>query len=975
MSDQASERFYPDFPNLVAALQWWSKKAPSRLAVTFLSDGETETARLTYNELDREVRSAAATIQQIADPGSHVLLCFPSALDFLITYLGCLYARVIAVPVYAPGNKRRLARLQAIAADSEAIAALTDRRTASKVREATRLLGVPLLSVDAIGSQATARWHPSEITPDDIAFLQYTSGSTAIPKGVMVAHGNLAANVRMIGDALSNHPGTRVVTWLPIYHDMGLIGTVLMPLWQGLSTVIMPPTSFIQDPMRWLRAISKYRATATAGPNFGYELCCRHANDDDFSHLDLSSLEVACNGSEQVREGTIEAFYRIFGPVGFQRSAFFPCYGLAEATLYVSGHHLGPNSGILIDKASLELGKITPTGCEAGSQKVMSCGYLREGESVAIVDPIVMRECSSGEVGEIWLAGDHITKGYWNKVDVTAATFGETLPGRGEATFLRTGDLGFVHEDQLFVTGRMKDLIVIYGRNHYPQDIEVTVEDRPAIRASSSVAIYLERDGIEGIGVVAEVVRTRLNNDDLMDIARSISNDIWAEHEVSVFQVVFVKPGSLPKTPNGKLQRAHTRDLLLRNDLAEICRWPQALKEFSRESQDLSSAEFGEPSKYTEPVPGVAANVERGSAADEAERPLEFSLFYFSSNDAEFSEGKYRLLIEGAKFADTHDFTAVWVPERHFHPFGGLYPNPSVLASALAMVTERIRLRAGSVVLPMHHPVRVAEEWAVVDNLSGGRVDLSLAAGWNPNDFVLAPDNYEQRYDLLFSGMDTIRQLWGGGTVMLPGGKGQEVPIRVYPQPRQTDLATWITCSGGRQRFVQAGEHGANVLTALLFQSVPELADKITAYRAARAQHGHDPAAGHVTLMLHTFVGRELENVRQVVRAPFIKYLESSMDLWWKDHGRLADVQPQQFEEILAHAFERYFQTSALFGTPQTCAGFLTRLRQAGVNEIACLIDFGIDFDTTMHGLQELDLLRRLQQVPSLPDWCETPDV
>jgi natural product biosynthesis luciferase-like monooxygenase protein len=353
------------------------------------------------------------------------------------------------------------------------------------------------------------------------------------------------------------------------------------------------------------------------------------------------------------------------------------------------------------------------------------------------------------------------------------------------------------------------------------------------------------------------------------------------------------------------------------------------------------------------------------TAANGKERPLEFSLFYFSSNEAEFSEGKYRLLIEGAKFADTHGFTAVWVPERHFHPFGGLYPNPSVLAAALAMVTERVRLRAGSVVLPMHHPVRVAEEWAVVDNLSGGRVDLSLAAGWNPNDFVLAPDNYEQRYDLLFSGMDTIRELWRGGTVTLPGGQGQEVPIRVYPQPRQADLTTWITCSGGRRRFVQAGEHGANVLTALLFQDLTELADKIAAYRAARAQHGHDPAAGHVTLMLHTFVGEEIEQVRRAVRAPFIEYLESSMDLW-RNRGRLADMQPQERDELLARAFERYFQTSALFGTPQTCAPFLARLRQAGVNEIACLIDFGVDVDTTMHGLQELDVLRQLQQVPAM---------
>ena len=338
---------------------------------------------------------------------------------------------------------------------------------------------------------------------------------------------------------------------------------------------------------------------------------------------------------------------------------------------------------------------------------------------------------------------------------------------------------------------------------------------------------------------------------------------------------------------------------------------------------------------------------------------MEFSLFYFSSNEAEYIEDKYRLLLEGARFADMNDFDAVWLPERHFHKFGGLYPNPSVLASALAMTTRRIRLRAGSVVLPMHHPVRVAEEWAVVDNLSGGRVDLSLAAGWNSNDFVLAPDAFDNRDDLLLSGLETLRRLWRGEAVTLPGGAGREVSIRVYPQPRQPELTTWITCTGRVQRFVQAGEHGANVLTALLHQSVEELAEKIAAYRHARAQYRNDPSAGHVTLMLHTFVGENLDDVRRVVRAPFIEYLESSMDLWWKGPGRLADLPERRRENLLARAFERYFQVGALFGTPETCSKFVSILRHAGVDEIACLIDFGTDFDTTMRGLKQLNVLRQ----------------
>lgn len=355
----------------------------------------------------------------------------------------------------------------------------------------------------------------------------------------------------------------------------------------------------------------------------------------------------------------------------------------------------------------------------------------------------------------------------------------------------------------------------------------------------------------------------------------------------------------------------------------------------------------------------ISPEDQRSASVDQ---PMQFSLLYFSSNEAEPGDRKYQLLLEGAKFADQHGFTAVWLPERHFHAFGGLYPNPSVLASALAMVTERIRLRAGSVVLPMHHPVRVAEEWAVVDNLSRGRVDIAFAAGWNPNDFVLAPTSYSSRYELLFAGMDTIKQLWSGATVTLPNGVNREAQVRIYPSPRQPALTTWITCSGSEERFIQAGERGANVLTALLFQDLDELAKKIAAYRKARVEHGHDPATGHVTLMLHTFVGADMSEVRRIVRDPFITYLESSVDLWQHASKALADMTPSERDEVLGFAFERYFRTSALFGTPQTCQAFIQNLTAIGVDEVASLIDFGVDADVTLDALHQLNDLRELCQ-------------
>ncbi|AUX29426.1 MULTISPECIES: MupA/Atu3671 family FMN-dependent luciferase-like monooxygenase [Sorangium] len=337
---------------------------------------------------------------------------------------------------------------------------------------------------------------------------------------------------------------------------------------------------------------------------------------------------------------------------------------------------------------------------------------------------------------------------------------------------------------------------------------------------------------------------------------------------------------------------------------------------------------------------------------------MDFSLLFFSSNEADFADDKYRLFFETSKLADARGFKAIWAPERHFHAFGGLYPCPSLLCGALAMVTRRIRLRAGSVVLPMDHPIRVAEQWSVVDNLSGGRVDVAFATGWNPNDFVLAPESYEDRVALLFSRILTVKALWCGEGVSFPNGKGEMASVRLYPQPKQPDLPVWITCSGGEERFVQAGAFGANVLTALILQSLDDLATKIAAYRRARAEHDHDPAAGKVTLMMHTFIGDRLEEVRQAVQRPFMSYLRSAVELWGAFWKELQALPPAEQEEVIVLAFERYFRTAALFGTPETCARAVERLAAIGVDEIACLIDFGVDLDATMASLHRLSAFK-----------------
>ncbi|MHB8519308.1 MAG: MupA/Atu3671 family FMN-dependent luciferase-like monooxygenase, partial [Limisphaerales bacterium] len=358
----------------------------------------------------------------------------------------------------------------------------------------------------------------------------------------------------------------------------------------------------------------------------------------------------------------------------------------------------------------------------------------------------------------------------------------------------------------------------------------------------------------------------------------------------------------------------------------------------------------------------------RGSAAVAGrteDRKMEFSLFYFSSDEGTSNREKYRLLIEGAKFADQNGFAAVWTPERHFHAFGGLYPNASVTSAALAMVTGRIGLRAGSVVLPLHNPVRVTEEWAVVDNLSNGRVAISFASGWHDHDFALAPENYSDRKDRMFREIETVRRLWRGGSLRCRSGLGEPVDLNLFPRPIQADLPIWITASGSVQTVRRAGEIGANLLTHLLGQTLEELADNIRVYRDAWTQH-HHPGAGKVTLMLHTFVGDDLAGVRRTVNKPFCDYLKSSLDLlrgldpslFRKED--LKDCTAEDLEAVVQHAFNRYFETCGLFGTPATCLRMIDRLKAMGVDEVACLVDFGIETETVLASLPKLNQLREL---------------
>lgn len=359
----------------------------------------------------------------------------------------------------------------------------------------------------------------------------------------------------------------------------------------------------------------------------------------------------------------------------------------------------------------------------------------------------------------------------------------------------------------------------------------------------------------------------------------------------------------------------------------------------------------------------IAANP---STEKDLNQKMEFSLFFFGSDGSKAVADKYDLLIESVKFADKHGFSAVWTPERHFHPFGGLYPNPSLMGTALAMVTEQIQLRAGSVVMPLNHPIRVAEEWSVVDNLSKGRVGIAFASGWHANDFVFSPDAYTDRKEVMFRGIETVQRLWQGESIQVLGGAGSNIEVKLFPKPIQPQLPFWITSGGNPETFIKAGELGVNVLTNLLGQTLEKVAENIRLYRQSLAKHGHNPQTGHVTLMLHTFITNDISTVKEKVRQPFCDYIRTFtglLDNLAKSLNLpvgLETLTAEDMDTLVSFAFDRYFNTSALFGTPITSLQMIESLKTKGVDEVACLIDFGVERDSVLESLHYLNQLKEL---------------
>jgi acyl-CoA synthetase (AMP-forming)/AMP-acid ligase II/acyl carrier protein len=536
---------------------------PEALAYTFLVDGETEEACLTYAGLDARARAIGGLLQELGARGEPVLLLYPPGLDYVTAFLGCIYAGALAVPAYPPDPMRlgrTLPRLEALVSDARARFALTNEFIRSMAdglaEQCPGLAGLKWVATDEVPADAASAWKDPGLTRESLAFLQYTSGSTGTPRGVMLSHGNLLHNSAVIQRGFESSAGSVAVIWLPPYHDMGLIGGILQPLFAGFPGVLLSPMDFLKRPVRWLEAVSRHRGTISGGPNFAYDLCVRKTTPEQRAALDLSSWSVAFNGAEPVRAGTLERFAEAFAVSGFRREAFYPCYGLAEGTLMVTG---GRRSEPPVVRDWQQEGA-------RGVRQLVGCGTDLGEQELLIADPETLAPVPEGQVGEIWVRGGSVAQGYWGRPEQSERTFRARRSDTGEGPWLRTGDLGFLSGGELFVAGRSKDLIILRGRNLYPQDLEQTAEtSHPALRPGCSAAFSLDVDGQEQLVLVHEVDRARLPEP--TEAVEAIRRAVAEQHEVAPGRVVLVPAGHIPKTSSGKIQRSTCRAMYLAGEL------------------------------------------------------------------------------------------------------------------------------------------------------------------------------------------------------------------------------------------------------------------------------------------------------------------------------------------------------------------------------------------------------------------------
>ncbi|MEV4176361.1 fatty acyl-AMP ligase [Nonomuraea sp. NPDC049709] len=568
----------PDHDTLTALLRDWAVVHGDQEAVVFASDPMDATADqcVTYAELDRTARRVAALLQLHANPGDRILLLSEPGLGFVFAFLGCVYAGMIAVPAPPPGGHRsHQARLAGIARDAGVKVALAEREGLDAVQEwahDARLETMACLAVDGALPPAGQWADPGTINAATLVFLQYTSGSTGDPKGVMVDHGNIREHTELFRRLTGASSRTRFGGWLPTFHDFGLIGLLLFPLCLGATTVLMSPLAFVKRPYAWLRLLDRHRVNFTGGPNFAFDLCVRGVTEAQVSGLDLSSVTHVLNGSEPIRAATQHAFIERFRSHGLDPAAMLPAYGLAEATLAVTC--TDPGRGMVtadVDAIQLALGRFVPArpvvGAEEHTRLLISSGLARD--EVVVVDPVKGEILPDGRIGEIWVRGPQVARGYWNRPDATRAVFGATSD-RGRGGYLRTGDLGTIHEGQFYVTGRIKELLIVHGQNLYPQDLEATVRAAHPALARGVGAVFTVPTPDEEIVIVQECRAHVLVDMTPSGLTAEIRGAIRRDFGVAVGGVVLVRPSQVRRTTSGKIQRGLTRDLFTKDQLTAL---------------------------------------------------------------------------------------------------------------------------------------------------------------------------------------------------------------------------------------------------------------------------------------------------------------------------------------------------------------------------------------------------------------------
>lgn len=554
-------------------LQYRAKYNPGETAYIFLPDGENKEEKITYTQFYQDALKIALGLLQVTKKGERALMLFPPGLDYIRSLFGCFLSGIIGVPAYPPRKNRSLERIRTMVLDSGASIVLsttdiydTFERSFKDVEE---LRSLKWILADRLSKSPEPYEFPLP-GPGDVALLQYTSGSTGRPKGVMVTHRNIIRNVEFIRQSFGLTRESVSVTWLPSFHDMGLIDGVIEPIYTGMPGIIIPPIHFLQKPSRWLRAISKYRGTHSGGPNFAFDLCVDGVNEEERQGLDLSSLKTLYSGAEPIRRSTCERFIKSYENYGFKPNALYPCYGMAETTLITSGPPAGRGAVYLeLSGDALEQNIVKSASANTPDLRHMvGVGFPWLDTVVRIVHPDTFKPCRENEVGEIWVSGSIVTTGYWNNPEETRKNFAAKITGEDGTNYLRTGDLGFFHDNELYISGRLKDLIIIHGRNYYPQDFEFLAENcHPALRSNASAAFSVEVRDEEKLVIVAEVERTAMKELDADKVCEAIRARVAEEFELEVYGIVLLRTASILKTSSGKIQRKACREAFLKKTL------------------------------------------------------------------------------------------------------------------------------------------------------------------------------------------------------------------------------------------------------------------------------------------------------------------------------------------------------------------------------------------------------------------------